>query len=222
MIINNKFDYKLLTREEINGSRKYNTPDGKKLVSGTTILSRTKDMSYLKEWRAAVGEAEATRIVTESSGLGNEMHKLLEDFVLGREMKGQFMSMTLAKLIIKKGLVNVNEVWGTEVALYSSELYAGTADLVGLHNGVPSIMDFKNSRQEKTKEMIEDYRAQLAAYALAHNEMYGTNINKGVIMMATRDGKYQEFIFEGYEFTECINLWLAALDKYYRLHRDDK
>jgi CRISPR/Cas system-associated exonuclease Cas4 (RecB family) len=222
MMLQQKFDYKPLSRVDHPSGRKYIVGEGRPLPSVTTILSATKDMTYLKEWRAAVGEAEATRIVTESSGLGSSMHNLLEDYILGREMKGQFMAVTLAKLIIKKGLCKVNEVWGTEVALYSTDLYAGTTDLVGLHENVPAIMDYKNSRQEKTREMIEDYRAQLAAYALAHNEMYGTNINKGVIMMATRAGKYQEFIFEGYEFTECINLWLVALDKYYILHRDDK
>ena len=178
-------------------------------------------MSYLKEWRAAVGEAEATRIVTESSGLGNGMHNLLEDYILGKEMKGQFMAMTLAKLIIKKGLCKVNEVWGTEVALYSTELYAGTTDLVGLHESVPAIMDFKNSRQEKTREMIEDYFMQLAAYALSHNEMYGTNIKKGVVMMATRAGKYLEFIIEGDEFTHYETMWANKVCSYYeRFGRD--
>lgn len=222
MIIKNVYPYKLLERVDHPNGRRYIVGESTALPSVTTILSKTKDMSFLNEWRAAVGEQEATRITTESSGLGNSMHKLLEDYILGKEMKGQFMAMTLAKLIIKKGLTKVTEVWGTEVMLYSTELYAGTTDLVGLHEGIPAIMDFKNSRQDKKKEMIEDYRAQLAAYALAHNEMYGTDIKKGVIMMATRAGKYQEFIFEGQEFNECVNLWLVALDKYYKLCRDDK
>lgn len=221
MLIQHKYNYKPLERIDTGSGRRY-IVDGKPLPSVTTILGATKDMSYLTEWRAAVGNKEADRIVTESSDLGSSMHQLLEDYILGKEMKGQFMAKALAGVIIKKGLSRVTEVWGTEVALYSKELYAGTTDLVGLHDSVPSIIDYKNSRQEKTKEMIGDYRAQLAAYALAHNEMYGTNINQGVIMMATRAGKYQEFVFEGYEFTECINLWLVALDKYYILHRDDK
>jgi len=220
-MLQQKFDYKPLSRVDHPSGRKYIVGEGRPLPSVTTILSATKDMTYLKEWRAAVGEAEATRIVTESSGLGSSMHNLLEDYILGREMKGQFMAVTLAKLIIKKGLCKVNEVWGTEVALYSTDLYAGTTDLVGLHENVPAIMDYKNSRQEKTREMIEDYFMQLAAYALSHNEMYGTNIKKGVVMMATRAGKYLEFIIEGDEFTHYETMWANKVCSYYeRFGRD--
>jgi len=215
MILNNKFDYRPLTKEEVNGSRKYNTPDGKKLVSVTTILSKTKDMTFLNEWKKLVGEKEATRIVTEASGLGNGMHNLLEKYILGQEMKGQLMTKILANLIIKNGLCNVDEVWGTEVSLYSKDLYAGTTDVIGLHNGTPSIIDFKNSLKEKKKEWIEDYFMQLCAYAIAHNEMYNTNINKGVIMMATRDGKYLEFVIEGDEFTHYEIMWANKVCSYY-------
>ena len=221
MLINPVYNYQPLAREDHPSGRKYIVGEGRALPSVTTILSKTKDMTFLKEWRAAVGEAEATRIVTEAGGLGNGMHNLLEKYVLGQEMKGQFMAMTLAKLIIKKGLCNVSEVWGTEVALYSKELYAGTTDLIGLHNGVPAIMDYKNSLKEKKKEWIDDYFMQLAAYALAHNEMYGSNIKKGVVMMATRDGKYLEFIIENDEFAHYEAMWANKVCEYYdRFGRD--
>ena len=221
MIINPVYDYKPLSRIDHPSGRKYIVGEGRPLPSVTTILSKTKDMTFLKEWRASVGEKEATRITTEAGGLGNSMHNLLEKYVLGQEMKGQFMAMTLANLIIKKGLCNVNEVWGTEIALYSKELYAGTTDLIGLHNGVPAIMDYKNSLKEKKREWIDDYFMQLAAYALSHNEMFGTNIKKGVVMMATRAGKYLEFVIEGDEFTHYETMWANKVCSYYdRFGRD--
>lgn len=221
MILQHKFDYKPLSRVDHPSGRKYIVGEGQPLPSVTTILGKTKDLTFLKEWRENVGEKEATRIVTEAGTLGNGMHKLLEKYILGEEMKGQFMAVTLANLIIKKGLCKVDEVWGTEVALYSTELYAGTTDLVGLHEGVPAIMDFKNSLKEKKKEWIEDYFMQLAAYALSHNEMYGTNIRKGVVMMATRDGKYLEFVIEGDEFTHYETMWANKVCAYYeRFGRD--
>ena len=76
-------------------------------------------------------------------------------------------------------------------------------------------MDFKNSLREKKKEWIEDYFMQLAAYALAHNEMFGTNIQRGVVMIATRDPKYQEFIIEGEEFTHYETMWANKVCAYY-------
>jgi genome maintenance exonuclease 1 len=136
-------------------------------------------------------------------------------------MSGSFMAQTLAKVIIKNGLSKVNEVWGTEVSLYSTELYAGTTDLTGLHEGIPSIMDFKNSLKDKKREWIEDYFMQLAAYALSHNEMYGTDISRGVVMIATRDAKYQEFIIEGDEFKHYETMWANKVCAYYEQYGRD-
>jgi genome maintenance exonuclease 1 len=143
------------------------------------------------------------------------MHKNIESYILDQPMTGTVMSKILANVIIKKGLVNVSEIWGSEVALYSAGLFAGTTDVIGLHNNKPSIIDFKNSLKEKKREWIDDYQAQLAAYALAHNEMYGTNIHRGVVMIATRDAKYQEFVFEGTDFDKSIDMWLSRLTQYY-------
>jgi genome maintenance exonuclease 1 len=215
MILLHKFDYKPLKRIDSPDGRKYIVGESTPLPSVTTVLSKTKDMKFLNEWKANVGEVEAERIKTEASGLGNNMHKNLENYILDKPMSGSFMAKALAKVIIKSGLKNVSEVWGTEVSLYSTGLYAGTTDLVGLHDSIPSIMDFKNSLKEKKKEWIEEYFMQLAAYAMAHNEMYDTDINRGVVMIATRDAKYQEFIIEGAEFLHYQTMWANKLYTYY-------
>jgi len=218
MHINKLFDYQPLQRVDTGNGRRYIVGEGRPLPSVTTILGKTKDMTHINEWKKNIGEDKAQKILTESSGLGNGMHKNLENYILGDEMSGTLMAKALAKVIIKNGLSKVNEVWGTEVSLYSKELYAGTTDLIGLHEDKPSIMDFKNSLKDKKREWIDDYAAQLAAYALSHNEMYGTNIQRGVVMVATREAKYQEFIFEGAEFDRAVNLWLTSLEKYYKLY----
>lgn len=215
MLIQKLYDYKPLERTDGKQGRRYIVGEDRPLPSVTTILSKTKDMTHLKAWVARVGEKEAERIKTEASGIGQGMHKILENHILGQEKEGSFMAKTLADVIIKNGLPKVNEVWGTEVAVFAKGLYAGTTDLVGLHDGIPSIMDFKNSLKDKKKEWIEDYFMQLAAYAMAHNEMFGTTINRGVIMIATRDAKYQEFIIEGEEFDHWQKKWAEKLCAYY-------
>jgi hypothetical protein len=215
MLINNIYDYQPLKRVEGEGGRKYIVGESKPIPSVTTILSATKDLTHLKEWVARVGKTESERIKTEASGLGSGMHNNLEKYILGQPLTGSFMSKTLANLIIKEGLSKVNEVWGCEVGLFAKDLYAGTADLIGLHEGTPAIMDFKNSLKEKKKEWIEDYFMQLSAYALAHNEMFNTNISKGVIMLATREAKYQEFVIEGDEFIHYQTKWAEKVCEYY-------
>ncbi len=215
MLIQRLYDYQPLERITTENGRRYIVGETRPLPSVTTILGKTKDMTHLNEWKERVGQAEATRIVTEAARLGGGMHTNLENYILDKPMSGSFMDQTLAKVIIKHGLCKVNEVWGTEVALYSKELYAGTTDVIGLHDNIPSIIDFKNSLRDKKKEWIEDYFMQCCAYKLSHDEMYGTDIQKCVIMIATRDAKYQEFVIEGTEFMHYTHMWLARLEKYY-------
>jgi len=121
----------------------------------------------------------------------------------------------MAKSIIEQGLVNCSEYWGTEVPLYFPKIYAGTTDLVGIHDNSESILDFKQSNKLKKREWIDDYLVQLAAYAVAHNEVHGTKIRKGVILMCTADNTYQEFVIEGSEFDHWESKWLERLEQYY-------
>ena len=221
MLITQKFDYQPLKRVDSPNGRRYIVGESRPLPSVTTILSDMKDMTHLNEWKKKVGKEEAQRIVTEASGLGNGMHKNLENYIFDKPMTGNFMGQTLAKVIIKNAFPKINEIWGSEVGLYAKGLYAGTTDLIGVHENSPAIMDFKNSLRDKKKEWIEDYFMQLAAYAMAHNEMFGTDIKKGVVMIATRDAKYQEFIIEGDEFTHYQTMWANKLCAYYDKHGFD-
>jgi hypothetical protein len=215
MHIHNLYDYKPLKRTDGPNGRRYIVGETQLLPSVTTILGKTKDLTHIKAWQARIGIEKAEKIKTEASSLGNGMHKNLENYILGKEMDGSFMARALANVIIKEGLPKVTEIWGTEVGLYAKELYAGTTDLIGLHDGIPSIMDFKNSLKDKKREWIDDYFMQLAAYSMAHNEMFGTDIKRGVVMIATRDVKYQEFIIEGDEFDHYTDLWVKKLYTYF-------
>lgn len=224
MYIPNKYNYQPMQRVEIEGKRRYATPDGEKLPSVTTILSATTPedkKQALQNWRNRVGHKKAQEVTTEAANRGTRMHKFLEDYVktgiLTESGSNPYskQSHTMANSIIQHGLVKCTEYWGTEVPLYFPKIYAGTTDLVGIHDGSPAIMDFKQSNKLKKKEWIDDYFIQLAAYANAHNEVHGTNIRKGVIFMCTQDNVYQEFIVEGTEFDNWTNEWFKRVEQYY-------
>jgi hypothetical protein len=223
-MITEKFIYAPLNRETINGSRKYATPDGEKLPSVTTILDFTKPeekKKALQEWRKRVGTEKAQQITTEAAGRGTRMHKWIEDFIktgeIGQPGSNPYskQSHQMAQSIISQGLSKCNEFWGTEVPLYYPKIYAGTTDLVGIHDGSEAIMDHKQTNKPKKREWIEDYFLQLAAYANAHNEVHGTNIRKGVIFMCSAANEYQEFIVEGNEFDEWTDKWFKRVEQYY-------
>lgn len=221
MLIHRKFDYRPLERIDAPDGRRYIVGEGSPLPSVTTILSATADMTFINEWSERVGEHTAERIRNESSELGSAMHKNIENYVMNIGMSGSFMAKALANTIIKNGMSKVDEVWGSEIQLYSENLYAGTTDLVGVFNGKSAIIDFKNSRAEKNKEWISSYFCQLAAYAMSHDEMFGTNIECGVVMIATRDARYQEFVIEGDEFEFYKLEWANKLCAYYDMVKSD-
>jgi len=226
MYLPNKFNYVSINRETINGERKYATPDGEKLPSVTTVLSATapkEKLEALNEWRKRVGPKRAQEITTEAAGRGTRMHKWLEDYVKTGQIgipgsnPYSIQSHQMAQSIIDKGLVRCSEFWGTEVPLYFPKIYAGTTDLVGIHDGAEAIMDHKQTNKPKKREWIEDYFLQLAAYANAHNEVHGTKIRKGVIFMCSAANEYQEFIVEGTEFDAWTDKWFRRLEQYYLL-----
>lgn len=220
-LIKNKFVYEKLKRVEVNGKRRYETPNGPPVASVTTILSATKDMTHLIEWRKRVGEKKAQEITTEAAGVGTRMHTYLEKYIEtgewpepGSNPYAQ-QAHKMATRVREEALVDVNEIWGSEVPLYIPQIYAGTTDLVGLYKHNPCIMDFKQSNKPKKVEWVEDYFLQLTAYALAHNEVHGTDIREGHIFMCSRDLTYQQFDIWPDEFDDWANKWWDRVYKYY-------
>ena len=234
---NPKFNYHELSRTTDEGKRLYSCPDGSRVPSVTTILDKTKPeekKAALNEWRKRVGVENAQKITTEAANRGTRMHTYLEHYVKEGELKDRgsnpfgWASHAMAQTVIEDGLVNVNEFWGVEIPLYFPKLYAGTTDCVGIHQQEQSILDFKQTNKPKKAEWIEDYYLQLTAYALAHNEVYGTNIRKGVVLMCVKPPVddmgnplarpvYQEFILESKDFDYWADQWWRRLEQYYLL-----
>ena len=223
-LIINKYDYTPISRKQVNGKRLYETPDGNAVASVTTILDATKDKTHLIAWKKRVGEKKAQEIVTEAAGVGTRMHKYLEDYIEfgewpqpGSNPYAQ-QAHGMAEVIKTQALTDVDEIWGSEVALYMPNMYAGTTDLVGQYKGQPSIMDFKQTNKPKKVEWVVDYFLQLVAYAEAHNEIYGTNIREGHVFMCSRAGEYQQFDVWPDEYDEWRNEWYERVYQYYEKH----
>ena len=235
---NPKFEYKLIPRVTIDGKRFYETPDGNKLPSVTTILDKTKSeesKTALHNWRRRVGVEKAQQITTEAANRGTRMHTYLEQYVKDGIIKERgsnpfsWPSHAMAQMVIDQGLKNVNEFWGIEVPLYFPGIYAGTTDGAGLHLNQESILDYKQTNRPKKREWIDDYFVQLCAYSEAHNEVYGTKIRKGVILMCVKPEidhnnsiikppEYQEFVLEGAEYDKYRDQWWRKVEQYYLLN----
>ncbi len=227
-----------MPRVTIDGKRFYQTLDGNKLPSVTTILDKTKSqekIQALHNWRRRVGVEKAQEITTEAATRGTRMHTYLEQYVKDGIIKERgsnpfsWPSHAMAQMVIDQGLKNVNEFWGIEVPLYFPRIYAGTTDGAGLHLNQESILDYKQTNRPKKREWIDDYFVQLCAYAEAHNEVYGTKIRKGVILMCVKPEidhnnsiikppEYQEFVLEGAEYDKYRDQWWRKVEQYYLLN----
>ena len=219
---NKQFIYPKTVRSSVDGVRKYSIGQ-EKLPSVTTIISSTQDASKtenLARWKLKVGEVEAERIKNTAATRGTAMHSYLEHHVKG----GNVLDLTdvgrearsMGQTIIDKGFGDLEEVRGVECTLYYPGLYAGQTDLCGVYQGRESIVDFKQSNKPKRAEWIGDYKLQLVAYATAHDCIFGTNIEQGVILMCTPDNYFQRFIVNGSEFREYKWKWLQKISDYYK------
>jgi len=219
---NPKFTYPKSIRSLIDDKRHYEIGTTK-LPSVTTILSATmpeEKKKSLDAWKLRVGSVEAQKVVTTAANRGTALHTILEHYITGQG----YLDLTdvgknahsMAQTVFEKGIKDkISEYYATEATLFYPDLYAGATDMVAIHEVNDSIIDFKQTNKAKRREWIEDYCLQLSAYAMAHNTVYGTDIQKGVIMMCTPDNYYQEFIIEGEELKKYMHEFLRRTDQYY-------
>ena len=218
---NKRFEYPVSIRSLINDQRHYDIGQ-EKLPSVTTILQATQSpekKAILAKWKQKVGEKKADEIRDTAAARGTVMHRIIEGYITGDghadlSPMGQ-ASGTMAQTIFKEGLKGrMDEVWGSEITLYYPGLYAGATDLVGIYEGREAIIDFKQSNKPKRREWIEDYFTQMAAYAMAHNHVYDTKIQSGVILMCTPGNYFQKFVVKDKEFQQYMWKWVSRVDQF--------
>ena len=217
-MIKNKYIYPKIERVDTEIGRHYLDSTNKPVPSVTTVLSGTsKSKDGLIKWRNRVGDEEADRVIKQSTDIGTAVHEAIEKF-LNKESwndfgdtSDQIMAKNISHKFVNDALDGITEIWGLEVGLILDNLYAGTADCVGLYKNVPTLIDFKTAKKIKKRDWIEDYFLQGCAYANAHNVMFGTDIQQIVILMVDRNLIFQEYIVRPTEFSYLTRKWKNRL-----------
>jgi len=222
MKVNKLYTYPKSMRSVINGGRHYDIGNTK-LPSVTTILSACQSdekKASLAAWKARMGDKAADAVRDTAAERGTAMHTYLEHYLDGTGYKDLTtlgkQAEVMANKIIESGLGDLEELWGLETTLYYPDLYAGATDVVGIYAGQPAIIDFKQSNKPKRREWILDYFEQLGAYTMAHNQVYGTKIQSGIVLMCTKDFLFQKFEVSGREFVRHQHAFLRKVDQYYK------
>jgi len=178
-----------------NKGRRYVTPEGNKYPSITTVLGILSKDS-IAEWRARVGEKEANRVSSIAAGRGTKIHQMCEDYLNNKDLnlKKEMPLYQFGFNTVKKELDKISLVYHQEIALYSDFFrIAGRVDLVGVYDGVLSIVDFKTSSKMKEKAWIEGYFLQTSFYAAAYYELTGIPVKQIAIIISTDEGQVQVF-----------------------------
>mgnify|MGYP001578078566 CR=1 FL=1 len=184
--------------ETLPTGRTYDTPHGK-FPSITTILGKTANQQWLQKWRERVGVEEADRISKEATDRGELIHKYTERHFNDENIFSELLQETNDVQLMTRKLIeavqnNVTKIYAQEIPVWSPTLkYAGRIDLVGEFREVPAIVDFKTSKKRKYVDQVKDYYLQCCGYAHAHNELFGTTIEKIVILITIETGGVQAF-----------------------------
>lgn len=201
-----KFQYPEYEAISLDDMRFYIIDEQTMYPSITTMLGKTASrdkVESLMRWQRGIGIEAAAAHTQEACRHGTCLHLLAERFLKGEELVQDAVNDEIVEKDIgafntlRPMLKHINEIWCQEKTLCSHTLQlAGRTDLIGVYDGVESIIDFKTSGRLKDHDDIDDYRLQLCAYAIMHNEMFGTNISQGVVLMISAAGFPQKFIVD--------------------------
>jgi len=210
----NAVELPVVKATNVDGKRLYETSDGNKYPSITTVLS-DRNKKGLFEWRKRVGNDVANYVARKAANRGTKVHHMCEDYLNNMEFnfpkewqkhKKDFLPYCLFTELKNKVLCNIDDIYAQEAGLYSDKYkVAGRADCIAHYKGVPSIMDFKTSTKERNDDWNENYYIQGTAYAEMFAERTGIEISQVVILVVTEDGTVQEFIKEKEPYIDLLN-----------------
>ena len=207
-----------LIAETTDSGRLYNTPDGNRYPSVTTILSELSKAGIVA-WRERVGAEEANRISTQASTRGTKIHQICEDYLnnkpdyLDGQMPANVFTFKQIQPILDQYVDNIQYL---EAPLYSDFLKtAGRVDCIAEFDGKLSIIDFKTSRKPKKKEWISNYFMQASCYAVMYEERTEIPVSRTVVIIAVDGSEPQVFVENRDNFiAEFVDARVSYKEKY--------
>lgn len=214
------YNHKTINLPEIkatttDGVRLYETPEGNKYPSITTVLS-VRNKKGLFEWRKRVGDDVANYVARKAANRGTSVHHMCEDYINNdfdeEKHKKKFLPYVLFNQLRESVLQKIDNIYAQECGLYSDKYkVAGRVDCIAEYDGKLSIIDFKTSSKERSDDWNESYYIQASAYAEMFEERTGIEINQVAILVVTEDGVVQEFVKNKTEYlpmlTDTIKEW---------------
>lgn len=157
--------------------------DGISFPRVTRIINTVLNKQALNDWRARVGEEQASDMSEELAEIGTQVHGFIRDIIGGYSFNStpaEVLRWAQLDRRIRNGLKAYQQCQMTlkfkpvqsEILLVSKAYgYAGTADCIAKIGRQYWLLDWKVSER-----LWEEVEFQLAAYWHAHNEMGGVKL----------------------------------------------
>jgi len=204
---------------EKDNAHYYQTPKGDIFPSITTILKKTMSIEKqqnLQTWEEQ--EIAAEYITRESSVIGTQTHKLIENFLNEITSSEEFRLLSVAHFNnLIPFLQKINDIHGTELRLYSDTMkLAGTSDCIAKYDGELSIIDYKTKRSNQQEEWMTDHFIQGTAYSQMFKELTGIEVKQIVILVSSEKNTRMEFVKKAEDY---VDLLTQRLNQFYEIKK---
>ena len=193
-----------MSRVQEDGKRYYQTPEGQKYPSVTTVTGLlSKD--HIKLWRKRVGEETANKITKQATTRGTKMHNIFEQYLRAEEPV--FFDNIMESSMFEAVQPVLDEIIpiALEAGMYSDSLQmAGQVDCVGVWGDELAIIDFKTSSKPKEEYMAEGWFHQMTAYAIMVEELTGEVVDTIVAVVGVDGGYCQVFEADPREYVDKL------------------
>lgn len=193
-----------MSRVQEDGKRYYQTPEGQKYPSVTTVTGLlSKD--HIKLWRKRVGEETANKITKQATTRGTKMHNIFEQYLRAEEPI--FFDNIMESSMFEAVQPVLDEIIpiALEAGMYSDSLQmAGQVDCVGVWGDELAIIDFKTSSKPKEEYMADGWFHQMTAYAIMVEELTGEVVDTIVAVVGVDGGYCQVFEADPREYVDKL------------------
>jgi hypothetical protein len=175
-----------LTRDDSKQFRTYYDSDGTHYLSVTSFVGQfSTGKAELENWKNAIGEVEANKIMKAAGTKGTAIHEGCEKLLLNQPNVSVEMFYRQDFNTMKKHLIeHVDNIFVLEHQMFSKKLkLAGTVDCIAEYDGEMAIIDFKTSSRLKYADELTSYYLQEAAYGIMAAERYGLQCKNLVTLM---------------------------------------
>jgi len=163
-------------------------------------------------------EIAAEYITRESSIIGTQTHKLIENFLNEIASSEEFRLLSVAHFNnLIPFLQKINDIHGTELRLYSDTMkLAGTSDCIAKYDGELSIIDYKTKRSNQQEEWMTDHFIQGTAYSQMFKELTGIEVKQIVILVSSEKNTRMEFVKKAEDY---VDLLTQRLNQFYEIKK---